>query len=281
MAEQRGWPTTRFAGPARPGLMEITRTVGAFGGLAAAFGTGVAVGLLNRRRRDAVNLTMAAGSDLALALAGVRLNVTGEQHLWSHRPAVFIMNHQSLLDGFVIMKLLREDVTGVAKREVARQPVLGQFARLANMAFIDRGDSGRAKKALEPVVERLLEGYSIAIAPEGTRSPTPRVGTFKKGAFRMAMQGGVPIVPIVIRNAGELLWRGSTFIRPGTIDVIVHPPISVTDWRVEELDERIAKVRELYVRTLADWPIALLPPERNDAADATPRTRTGAPARRR
>ena len=275
MAEQRGWPTTRFAGPSKPGLMEITRTVGAFGGLAAAFGTGVAVGLLNRRRRDAVNLTMAAGSDLALALAGVRLNVTGEQHLWSHRPAVFIMNHQSLLDGFVIMKLLREDVTGVAKREVARQPVLGQFARLGNMAFIDRGDSGRAKKALEPVVERLLEGYSIAIAPEGTRSPTPRVGTFKKGAFHMAMQGGVPIVPIVIRNAGELLWRGSTFIRSGTVDVIVHPPISVGAWRLEELDERIAEVRELFVGTLADWPATSRPVVGNSTTAGVSSNSTG------
>jgi HAD superfamily hydrolase (TIGR01490 family) len=272
VAEQRGWPTTRFEGPSRPGLTEITRTVGAFGGLAAAFGTGVAVGLLNRSRRDAMNMTMAVGSDLALSLAGVRLNVTGEQHLWSHRPAVFVMNHQSLLDGFVVMKLLREDVTGVAKREVARQPVLGQFARLANMAFIDRGDSAQARKALEPVVQRLREGYSIAIAPEGTRSPTARVGRFKKGAFHMAMQGGVPIVPIVIRNAGELLWRGSTFIRPGTIDVVVRPPISVAEWRVEELDQRIAEVRELFVRTLADWPAALPPPQGQGTTAGIPNT---------
>jgi len=254
MAARRGWPTTRFEGPARAGPVEIARTVGAFGGLAAAFGTGVAVGLLNRSRRDAINITLGTGADLALSFAGVHLNVTGERHLWSHRPAVFIMNHQSVLDGFVVMKLLREDFTGVAKREVANQPVLGHLARLANMAFVDRSDSTQAKTALKSVVTRLSEGYSIAIAPEGTRSPTPRVGKFKKGAFHIAMQGGVPIVPIVIRNAGELLWRGSTFIRPGTIDVTVHPPISVTDWRIEDLDERIAEVRALFVQTLDAWP---------------------------
>jgi 1-acyl-sn-glycerol-3-phosphate acyltransferase len=194
---------------------------------------------------------------------------------------VFMMNHQSLLDGFVVMKLLRGDVTGVAKREVAGKPVLGQFARLANMAFIDRGDSAQARKALEPVVQRLREGYSIAIAPEGTRSPTPRVGRFKKGAFHMAMQGGVPIVPIVIRNTGELLWRGSTFIRSGTIDVIVHPPISVADWSVEELDERVGQVRELFVRTLADWPTALSPPQRDDEASSIGSANTRSPASRR
>jgi putative phosphoserine phosphatase/1-acylglycerol-3-phosphate O-acyltransferase len=265
LAEQRGWPATRFEGPARPGLLEVARTVGAFGGLAAAFGTGVAVGLLNGSRRDAANITMSAGSDLALWLAGVRVNVTGEEHLWSHRPAVFIMNHQSLLDGFVVMKLLREDMTGVAKIEVAKQPVLGQFARMANMAFIDRGDSAQARRALQPVVQRLREGYSIAIAAEGTRSPTARVGRFKKGAFHMAMQGGVPIVPIVIRNTGELLWRGSTFIHPGTIDVVVHPPISLADWQADELDQRIVEVRELFVRTLEAWPTAP-PPRVGDGA---------------
>jgi HAD superfamily hydrolase (TIGR01490 family) len=280
VAKARGWPTTEFVGTPRPGLTEITRTAGAFGALAVAFGTGVAVGVLNRSRRDAMNITMSTGSDLALSLAGVRVNVAGEHHLWSHRPAVFIMNHQSLLDGFVVMKLLRGDVTGVAKREVARQPVLGQFARLANMAFVDRGNNAQARAALESVVQRLREGYSIAIAPEGTRSPTPRVGRFKKGAFHMAIQGGVPIVPIVIRNTGELLWRGSTFIRPGTIDVVVHPPISVVDWSVEELDERIGEVRELFVRTLADWPTALSPPEVHDIASPTRSAHTRSPASR-
>jgi putative phosphoserine phosphatase/1-acylglycerol-3-phosphate O-acyltransferase len=220
----------------------------------AAFGAGLGMGLLNRSRRDAVNLTMGMGSDVALALAGVRLNVIGEEHLWSRRPAVFIFNHQSILDGFVVMKLLRQDVTGVAKKEVAKQPGFGQFARLAHMAFIDRGDTASAKQALAPVVDRLREGYSIAISPEGTRSPTPAVRPFKKGAFHMAMQGDVPIVPIVIRNAGELLWRGSTFIRSGTIDVVVHPPISVSEWSAEDLGDRVAEVRELFVGTLASWP---------------------------
>jgi putative phosphoserine phosphatase/1-acylglycerol-3-phosphate O-acyltransferase len=97
----------------------------------------------------------------------------------------------------------------------------------------------------------------------------------------MAMQGGVPIVPIVIRNTGELLWRGSTFIRPGTIDVVVHPPVSVADWSVEELDERIGEVRDLFVRTLADWPTAHPPTELNDVANPTGSAHTRSPARRR
>jgi putative phosphoserine phosphatase / 1-acylglycerol-3-phosphate O-acyltransferase len=98
------------------------------------------------------------------------------------------------------------------------------------------------------------EGYSIAISPEGTRSPTPTVGPFKKGAFHMAMQAGVPIVPLVIRNAGELLWRGSKVMRSGTVDIHVLEPISVADWTADTLTERVNEVRDLFVRTLEDWP---------------------------
>jgi len=254
VAIERDWPMTRFRPRARPGLQAIGRTVAAYSGLATAFGAGLGIGLLNRSRKDAVNVTISVGSDVALALAGIRLNVTGEQHLWSHRPAVFIFNHQSWLDGMVMMKLLRENVTAVAKKEVSRQPVFGQLAWLMNMAFVDRGNTAQAKKAMEPVVDRIHEGYSLAISPEGTRSATPRMGPFRKGAFHMAMQAGVPIVPVVIRNAGLHLWRGSTVMRPGTIDVAVLPPVSVADWTTEDLGARVAEVQAMFQATLADWP---------------------------
>jgi putative phosphoserine phosphatase/1-acylglycerol-3-phosphate O-acyltransferase len=254
IAGERGWPTARFKPRSRPGLEEVGRTVASYGGLTAGLYAGLGVGLLRRSRKDGMNVTMSVGSDLGLSLAGIKVNVTGEEHLWSQRPAVFIFNHQSWLDGMIIMKLLRQDATAVGKKEVAKQPILGQVAWLMNMAFVDRGNTQQAMKALEPVVERIREGYSLAISPEGTRSPTPRVGPFKKGAFHMAMQAGVPVVPIVIRNAGLHLWRGSVFMRKGTVDVTVLPPISVEDWTRENLSERVAGVRELFVETLEDWP---------------------------
>jgi putative phosphoserine phosphatase/1-acylglycerol-3-phosphate O-acyltransferase len=254
VAENELWPVHRFGSRGRPGPTAVVRTAAAYGGMVSAFGAGLGVGLLKNSRRDAVNFIMLAGSELTLGLAGIHLNVSGDENLWSQRPAVFIFNHQSILDGFILMNLLREDVTGVAKKEVARQPGFGQFARFANMAFVDRGNTSQAKSALEPVVTRLREGYSIAISPEGTRSATPAVGEFKKGAFHIAMQGGVPIVPVVIRNAGELLWRGSKVMRSGTVDVHVHEPIAVGDWTPGTLSERVAEVRALFVQTLEDWP---------------------------
>src|SRR5581483_7829912 len=155
------------------------------------------------------------GSDALLALSGISLRVTGAEHIEGALPAILIFNHTSLLDPLIVCKLVRSDITGAGKKELASQPVVGQLMQWANIAMLDRGNTQAAVAALQPVVERLKDGYSIIIAPEGTRMPTPTLGRFKKGPFHMAMQGGVPLLPFVIRNAGEHLWRGDRLIRPG------------------------------------------------------------------
>lgn len=252
-ADAHGWPVQRFAPRPRTGVVAGARTVAAYAGLTAGVGLGAALGLLNNSRQQAANIAFSVGSDVGLSLAGVEIDVRGARNLWAARPAVFVFNHQSLLDGWVAINLLRRDFTGVGKKEMSRVPVLAQFAWLTNVALVDRSDSAQARAALEPALDRLRQGYSIALAPEGTRSVTPRVGPFKKGAFHLAIQAGVPIVPIVIRNAGELQWRGSKVIRAGRIDVAVLPPIDVSGWSRAELDDRVAEVRELFVAALDDW----------------------------
>jgi putative phosphoserine phosphatase/1-acylglycerol-3-phosphate O-acyltransferase len=136
---------------------------------------------------------------------------------------------------------------------------MGTIGRAMDAAFIDRDDPASAVESLHQVEELARKGLSIVIAPEGTRIDTTEVGPFKKGAFRIAMAVGIPIVPIVIRNAEIVAARNSTTINPGTVDVAVFPPISVRDWTVETLPERIAEVRQLYLDTLANWPAGELP----------------------
>src|SRR6185503_1216920 len=192
---------------------------------------------------------------LGLALAGIDVDVRGAEHLWSARPCVFVFNHQSKVDVALLMKLLRGGFTGVAKAEAASIPLWGQMFSLAGVAFVERGNARQSKEALEPAVRKMRdEGWSLAIAPEGTRSPTPRLGPFKKGAFHIAMQAGVPMVPIVIHDAGEVMWRSAQTIRPGTVHVVVLPPIETSGWRVETLNQHVGDVRDLFVRTLDAWP---------------------------
>ena len=258
-AQARGWPVLRCKKRGgRPGVTDVARTVGFYGAFAGAAWAGSALGLLNRSRETMVEIAGGMGSDVGLALTGVRVNViSGHEHLWSARPSVFVFNHQSKLDAIVMMKLLRSNFTGVGKAEAKNVPGFGQFFQLAGMAFVERGNTAQARSVLDPVVDKIRnERLSLAMAPEGTRSATPRLGRFKKGAFHIAMQAGFPMVPIVMRNVGEVMWRGSQVIRPGTVDVVVLPPVDTSDWTVETLDEHVAYVREMFVRTLKDWPSA-------------------------
>jgi HAD superfamily hydrolase (TIGR01490 family) len=252
LAREREWPTYRFPSRGRPGPLPVIRTGAALAGLSGAVAAGVGLGLLTRSRRAAANLAIGTGTEAALALAGVRLNVRGEEHLWSHRPAVFTFNHQSSLDALVVGSLVRRDITAVAKKEAARDPRFAPIGLLADIAYIDRKNSTKARSALAPVVEKIQSGMSLAIAPEGTRTPTPQLARFKKGAFHIAMQAGVPIVPIVIRNTGELMWRGSSVVRPGTVDVVVLPPIATDAWRADDLDRHVDEVRRSYIDTFEE-----------------------------
>jgi putative phosphoserine phosphatase / 1-acylglycerol-3-phosphate O-acyltransferase len=257
VAHERGWPILRCAPrPGTPPPLDVARTVGFYGAMAAAGYAGAAIGLLRRSRKAMVDVTGAVGSDLGLAVAGIDVDiVSGAEHLWSARPCVFVFNHQSKLDTIVVAKLLRSEFTGVAKKEAANVPGFGQFFRLAGVAFIDRSDPARAREALTPAVEKIRdEGLSLVMAPEGTRSATPRLGPFKKGAFHIAMQAGVPMVPIVLRNVGELMWRGAQTLRPGTIEVCVLAPVDTSDWRRESVADHVAEVRGMFLETLEHWP---------------------------
>jgi putative phosphoserine phosphatase/1-acylglycerol-3-phosphate O-acyltransferase len=259
-ASARGWPVLHFKRRSRrldpaPAL----RTAAMYGSLLTASGTGLTMGLLNRDRRRGVDLATSVFGDLAAAAGDIKIDVTGQQHLWSRRPAVFFINHQSaLIDLVVTSSLLRDGFTFVAKKEIARVPVIGPLFRMADVAFLDRADPAKAIAALQPAVDRLHAGTSVVISPEGTRSVTPTVGPFKKGGFHLAMQAGVPIVPIIIRNAGEIMWRDAKIAQSGTIDVMVHPPIPTDGWTREDLNAAVARVHQLYVDTLEDWPTALI-----------------------
>ena len=254
VADERGWPAARLSGRGRPSIIDLARTGAAVAGLGTAAALGVGLGLVSASRRKGANFGFPVGSDAALAIAGVRLRVTGQQHLWSDRPAVFMFNHQSSMDVPIVASLVRRDFTAVAKKETARDPRFMLVGYLIDAAYVDRGNTSQARNALAPAVERLRNGVSIAIAPEGTRSPTHRLGSFKKGAFHLALQAGVPIVPIVIRNSGDVMWRGSLVIRPGTVDVAVREPIPTAGWTAGALDSRVADVRQRFLETLEQWP---------------------------
>jgi putative phosphoserine phosphatase/1-acylglycerol-3-phosphate O-acyltransferase len=259
VARRRGWPILRFTSRGGGGIGARLRTLAGVGSVIPVAAGAVGIGVLTRSRRRGLNFFTATWSQLLLAASGVHLNVIGAENLTAQRPAVFTFNHRNQADPIIIAALVRDNWTGVAKKELASDPVVGTVGKLLDAVFIDRDDSSAAVEALHEAEELAKKGLSIMIAPEGTRMDTTSVGPFKKGAFRIAMAAKIPIVPIVIRNAEIIAARNSTTMNPGTVDVAVFPPISISDWTLEALPDRIAEVRQLYVDALADWPDGELP----------------------
>lgn len=253
-AAAQGWPVLQLREPVKPGWRSWLGTAAALTGLNVGLGVGLAMGALNRDAQAGRNVGIPLACDLGLAMAGVHLKVTGEENLWRARPAVFIANHQSSLDAVVVGSLLRRDFTAVAKKEARYDPRMAVGGLLLDPAFIDRSDTAAAKHDLDELVARIRSGTSVVIMPEGTRMATPVLGRFKKGAFHLARQAKVPIVPIVLRNAGQLMWRRSMIVNPGTVEVAVLDPIPTDDWTVDELDRHVARIHDLVADTLENWP---------------------------
>jgi putative phosphoserine phosphatase/1-acylglycerol-3-phosphate O-acyltransferase len=252
--EEAGWPVLTLREPSSAGLRACLGTAGAVLAVNAGLTTGVACGWLTGDRRLGRNAGIELAAATALAVAGVKLNVAGAENLEKVRPAVFIANHQSTLDAVVLAALLRHDFTAVAKKEARLDPRMLLAGAVLDPVWIDRSDPATARATLNGVTDRLRDGQSIVVLPEGTRMPTPRLGRFKKGAFHMARRAAVPLVPIVLRNAGELARRRSLFVSPGTVDVAVLDPIPTAGWTAGGLDERIADVRRRFADTLENWP---------------------------
>ncbi len=249
LAMENEWSIYRFNDHGRPNITNVFRTGMTLSSVGPAVMSGLLSGILSRDWNKGTNSMMAMIGDLGTWVAGMKLVVKGEENIWKSRPAVFIFNHQSNVDLLILAKLLRKNAVGIAKKELQYTP-LGPVFKAAGMIFIDRSNKEKAIQAMKPAVEALKNGTSIGLAPEGTRSYDYTLGTFKKGAFHLAMQAKVPLVPIVIKNAHDAMPRGSSVISPAVVEVSVLKPIPTSRWKRDDLDKNIAKVRAKFLKEL-------------------------------
>jgi putative phosphoserine phosphatase/1-acylglycerol-3-phosphate O-acyltransferase len=260
IAVKRGWPVARFGSRATPGLLDYARALTPTPTLVAAALAGLPIWALTGSTREAANFALAAFGDYGSALVGIDLQVTGEKYLWTTRPCIFVFNHQSRADVLILAKLLRRDFSGVAKREMRDVPVVGKLLEMAGVVFVDRQNARDAVKAMAPLVDAIRrDGRSVCIAPEGTRTLTPALGPFKKGAFHLAIQAGVPIVPVVIHNSGDVQPKTEFAMRPATVRVEILPPVDTSGWRAANLDRHVRDVRNLFLRCLGQPEQPVLP----------------------
>lgn len=250
IAFQNDWPVLRYNDAHNSRIAGMVRTGLSLGVVIPAILNGFSKGTTNMSWNEGVESMMRSIGDLGTYVAGITLSIKGEEHLWSHRPAVFILNHQSNADMLIAIKLIRKEARGVAKMELKKMPVVGQILEASGTIFLDRTDKEKAIEALKPAIDSLKSGISIVIFPEGTRSYDYTLGSFKKGAFHIAMEAGVPIVPIVLKNAHDVMPRGKNIFNPALVEVIIHPPVLTHDWNKSNLDVKIREIRNLYLKDL-------------------------------
>lgn len=189
--------------------------------------------------------------------AGVKVEVEGEEHVRLDAPQIFVSNHVSWFDVWALASYIPKRNRFVAKKELERVPIFGAAWKAAGHVSVDRSDRASAIRSLREAASRLhKDNISVVIFPEGTRSRTGELAEFKKGAFMLAFNAGVDIVPTAVLGTREIMAADSWRVRSGRIIVRFGEPIRTADYGVARRDELIEEVRHRIEALLAAPPRA-------------------------
>jgi 1-acyl-sn-glycerol-3-phosphate acyltransferase len=208
-------------------------------------------GRVRRVRRVAGGIT-AGWARMLLWIAGARLTVRGRVEVPADQPVLFVSNHQGAFDIGIIAAYAGRPVGFISKAEIGRIPSVGRWMKLLGCIVLDRGDTRQGVLAVERAVAALRAGDSLVIFPEGTRSNGPRMRRFKTGAARMAMQAGVPIIPLTMRGAYRLRKGDAWRITPAEVEMVVGAPIAIDGLGESDAQRLTDQVRKVIERQLED-----------------------------
>ncbi|MBN1414040.1 MAG: 1-acyl-sn-glycerol-3-phosphate acyltransferase [Bacteroidales bacterium] len=178
------------------------------------------------------------------------VTVTGRKNVCKHTSYVIISNHQSIYDIFLIYGWLGIDIKWIMKKEARKIPGVGFGSRKVGHIFLDRSNSRVAMESLNEAKKRLVNGISVVFFPEGTRSITGELGVFKRGAFKIAIDLGLPLLPITVTGTKEILPAGTLNIFPGKAKMIIHPSIDIKKYNENNILELINHAREIIGSSL-------------------------------
>jgi len=191
------------------------------------------------------------GARMWLRFSGVRVKVKGLELLDPKQPYVFVSNHRSYLDTATLFIFTGRRIGLLAKKELLKVPVLGVGMGFVNVMAIDRSNRESAIRTTEAAAERIRSGVSFAVFVEGTRAQPGELLPFKKGAFYMARQAGVPVVPVAVKYSDELMGKGTGEAKSGTIEMVLLPPVSTKEITTDDdINRLIANVRGSIAKEL-------------------------------
>ncbi len=184
-------------------------------------------------------------SRLICALSLCPVKIIGREKLNKKQSYIFVANHQSAYDIFLIYGYLGFPIKWVMKQSLRKIPFVGKACESAGFIFVDNSSPTAAAKTVEQAKIRLKNGASVVIFPEGSRSNTGKLAPFKKGAFQMALDLKLPIVPLTINGTIEVLPTKSFFLNPHKMELIIHKPIPTENYQIENIREAATCIREL------------------------------------
>ena len=187
-----------------------------------------------------------AWAGLILKTTGVHVRVSGLEHLQPGRSYVFAANHQSIYDIPIVFTSIPFQLRIVAKESLGRIPFMGWHLRRAGHLLVDRRNPGAD---IVQKMRRLVgESSSLIVFPEGTRSVDGRLGRFKKGSFLVAIDAGLPVVPVSISGSRHVMKKGQLTVRRGEVELTIHPPLPTADVKREEVMAFAGHVRQTVAR---------------------------------
>jgi 1-acyl-sn-glycerol-3-phosphate acyltransferase len=169
----------------------------------------------------------------------------GKHNIDTTQSYVIISNHQSQYDIFVLYGWLGIDFKWVMKQELRRVPALGVACERIGHIFIDRSNTAAALRSLDEAKSKIVNGTSVIFFPEGTRSRDGKLGSFKKGAFRMALDLGIPILPVTISGTRSILPTQSIDLFPGRARMTIHPPVDISGYDKDNLKTLMETTRDI------------------------------------
>lgn len=179
-----------------------------------------------------------------LFMVGVRTKVRGLENLDPEKTYIIAANHVSNFDILTISAHLPLQFRWVSKKELFQIPIMGQGMKRVGYVEIDRQNKEKAWAHLFEARSKLEEGFSLMFFPEGTRSPDGEIKRFKPGAFVLAIHTGLPVLPITIVGSHEIMRKRSLLFQPGTVELVIHPPISPSGFTIARKHEFAEVVRD-------------------------------------
>ena len=184
---------------------------------------------------------------LLCKLNGVKLEIVGQENILTDKPQIFVSNHQGYFDIFALSGYLPVQIRWVAKSSLFKIPFMGWAMSASGYIPVERDDRKKSYEAFNKTIEKIKEGSSIIIFPEGTRSEDGKIGPFKKGSNLIASRSKSPMVPVTLIGSGDIIKKGSAVVTPGLVKVIISPPVEPKSNKKEN-EEILESIR----RTIMD-----------------------------